>query len=350
MKISKACISALSLLSIEVHSRRNEKKNLAGHTKKNDYTSPLPHTYISESDLPESFTWGDMNGKGESYLTRTLNQHIPQYCGSCWAHGALSSLSDRIKIARKGKGGPDINLSIQYVLNCGTDVAGSCYGGSASGVYEFLKMVGDPIPYDSCNPYLACSFDSYEGFCDVVDSTCTKLNTCKTCSTFSDEGGSCTEIDEYPNATIAEYGIISLDVQAIQAEIYARGPVAADVNADPLLDYSGGVVRENDHDSKEVDHVVSIVGWGVEQINDDESVSYWIVRNSWGEYWGEMGYFRVEMGHNTLGIESEITWATPATWTETNYPCDEDGRNCVRETGYYVDPSADVEFLMKLKK
>jgi len=50
-------------------------------------------------------------------------QHLPQYCGSCWAHGALSSLADRIKIARLGQG-DDINLAIQFILNCGGKFAG----------------------------------------------------------------------------------------------------------------------------------------------------------------------------------------------------------------------------------
>ena len=72
--------------------------------------------------------------------------------------GALSALADRIKIARKGVG-DDINLSIQYVLNCGSGVAGSCWGGSHSGAYEFAKTQGF-IPYDTCQPYLACSSDS----------------------------------------------------------------------------------------------------------------------------------------------------------------------------------------------
>ena len=46
-----------------------------------------------------------------------------RYCGSCWAHGAMSSLSDRIKIARNASG-DEINLSIQHILNCAGDVAG----------------------------------------------------------------------------------------------------------------------------------------------------------------------------------------------------------------------------------
>ena len=167
--------------------------------------------------MPESWDWRNVSGK--SFLTHSLNQHIPQYCGSCWAHGALSALADRIKIAR-GAVGDDINLSIQYILNCGGGVAGSCWGGSHSGVrspicihkvvsfevhtlrspvsftlqvYEFSKTQGY-IPYDTCMPYLACSDDSDEGFCEHVDTSCTNHNICRTCSTFSSKGGTCTEV------------------------------------------------------------------------------------------------------------------------------------------------------------
>jgi len=112
---------------------------LEGHKVQNLYSSPLPYTYLEPDDLPDSFSWGDVDGV--SYLTHSLNQHIPQYCGSCWAHGALSALADRIKIARNATG-QEINLSVQYVLNCGGDVAGSCNGGSHTGVYEFIQKAG----------------------------------------------------------------------------------------------------------------------------------------------------------------------------------------------------------------
>jgi len=305
------------------------------------FQSPLPHTYIDVEDLPESFSWGDVDGK--SYLTKSLNQHIPQYCGSCWAHGALSSLADRIKVARNATG-DEINLSIQFILNCATHTAGSCHGGSHTGVFDFIHKHGF-VPYDTCQPYLACSSESTEGFCPHVDTTCSAINTCKTCDTFGGMGGKCTEIDIMPNATVAEYGTYSFlrnpsgIVHQLQSEIYARGPVATGVNAEPIVQYTGGRVDDTKLWHMLVNHIVSIVGW---ETDSETGNVYWIVRNSWGQYWGELGYFRILAGHNSLGIELEVAWATPGVFTVHNFPCYEDGGNCI-ESQVYEDSSKNLE-------
>lgn len=65
-----------------------------------------------------------------------------QYCGSCWAHSSLSALGDRLKIARGADNlGVEVDLSVQAILNCGAGTAGTCHGGSASGVYHHIKQV-----------------------------------------------------------------------------------------------------------------------------------------------------------------------------------------------------------------
>jgi cathepsin X len=317
---------------------------------KENVQSPLPHTYLSSVALPDAFSWADVDGI--SYITHSLNQHLPQYCGSCWAHGAISALGDRIKIARKARG-DDINLSIQYILNCGGDVAGSCHGGYHTGVYQLIQESGF-VPFDTCMPYLACSEESTEGFCQHVDTTCKMENICRTCDTFGGLGGKCTEIDYFPNATVAEYGMIDQDIDQIMLEIYTRGPVAATINAEPIVEYQGGVFDDTSF-SQETNHIVSIIGWGVDE---ESGKKHWIVRNSWGHYWGEMGFIRVEMGKNILGIEGEVAWATPGSWTEMNFPCAENGINCNGSSGksgkgkndgamFYKDPSMDVEAVQR---
>ena len=56
------------------------------------------------------------DGNAVYFMTKNLNQHIPQYCAACWAHAAGSMIADRVKIAREANGhneGPEINVAVQ---------------------------------------------------------------------------------------------------------------------------------------------------------------------------------------------------------------------------------------------
>jgi hypothetical protein len=61
-----------------------------------------------------------------------------------------------------------------------------------------------------------------------------------------------------------------------------------------------------------------VVGYG-----EENGQKFWVIRNSWGTYWGEDGFFRLARGINNLGIEVEGTcsWATPKdTWSDIVFP------------------------------
>ena len=104
--------------------------------------------------------------------------------------------------------------------------------------------------------YYHQSLESKDGFCLNADWTCTPLNIARTCGSFDSEGGSCSGLNEYPNATISDYGSISGN-SAMQNEIYHCGAIACGIDAMPLLDWESGIISTPGRGTA---HVISIVG------------------------------------------------------------------------------------------
>jgi len=63
------------------------------------------------------------------------------------------------------------------------------------------------------------------------------MNTCRTCATF---GVDCKPIEKYPNVTISKYGTV-YTADLMKKEILANGPIPCGINAEPVLNYPGGV-------------------------------------------------------------------------------------------------------------
>jgi cathepsin X len=281
----------LLCLVVCTFARQNEfipDLELREQLKKQTFSEPQPWEYLKPGAVPTSWDWRNANGK--NYLSSSRNQHIPKYCGSCWAMGSTSALADRLNIMRQGAW-PSAYFSVQNVIDCGG--AGSCNGGDHVSVYRYAKATG--LVDETCNNYQA------------VNQQCTPMNECGTCS----PGGSCSIITSEHKFKISDYGTIPATVDAIQAEIYARGPVSCGIDATSGLDkYTGGIYSEY-NPSPSINHIISIVGWGIDPKNSTNA--YWIVRNSWGTPWGEDGFFRIVSGqpHYNLAIEKDCAFGVP---------------------------------------
>ena len=73
----------------------------------------------------------------------------------------------------------------------------------------------------------------------------------------------CYAIENYPLITLSEFGTAHGDDE-IMAEIYARGPVAANIDANCLHDYQGGINMYDTCNTVLINHVISLNGWGSE--------------------------------------------------------------------------------------
>ena len=94
----------------------------------------------------------------------------------------------------------------------------------------------------------------------------------------------------------------SLDsVEAAMSDIAAYGSITAAFNVyEDFITYKSGIYH---HVSGQLlgGHAIKIVGWGV-----DAGVDYWIVQNSWNQYWGNNGYFYIRRGTDECGIEDDL--------------------------------------------
>eukprot|EP01127_Copromyxa_protea_P010573 TRINITY_DN2577_c0_g1_i1.p2 TRINITY_DN2577_c0_g1~~TRINITY_DN2577_c0_g1_i1.p2 ORF type:complete len:163 (-),score=34.34 TRINITY_DN2577_c0_g1_i1:6-494(-) len=86
-----------------------------------------------------------------------------------------------------------------------------------------------------------------------------------------------------------------------------QGPLDAtfDVWGD-FDDYQAGEIYEHKSGSYEGLHSVKIVGFGVKN-----GVDYWLVQNSWGEQWGDNGFFMIKRGVDECFFEALVYTGFP---------------------------------------
>lgn len=105
-------------------------------------------------------------------------------------------------------------------------------------------------------------------------------------------------------------------------EIKKNGPIVVAINASPeLYYYKEGIFKSNIRKTEGefekgvkpweyTNHAVVCIGWG-EETHNGEIVKFWILKNSWGQEWGEEGYFRMLRGKNIASVEAQGEYLTP---------------------------------------
>ena len=241
--------TSVSNLSIE------EKKNLLGLNLdfNMDRSAPI-HIDVTTND---KFDWRNVDG--QNWMTPVKRQR----CADCWIFGAIGAFEAQINI---DAGNPEIdfNASEQDILSCYSQGWG-CQGGLPSGALKYIKNNG--VTSESCMPY--------KGSDDIpCDSSCVDKNNSKW--------------------TLWDYVIPESHTTEVYKEILKNnGPMVVVVNvSEDFFYYKGGVYEPvwTSEKFKWADHCVTLVGY-----NDEEEC--WIIKNSWGTYWGEDGYGRVKYGN-----------------------------------------------------
>ncbi|KAG4955175.1 Cysteine proteinase 15A [Glycine soja] len=227
---------------------------------------------LPTKDLPKDFDWRD---KGA--VTNVKDQGA---CGSCWSFSTTGALEGAHYLAT----GELVSLSEQQLVDCdhvcdpeeyGACDSG-CNGGLMNNAFEYILQSGG-VQKEKDYPYTG------------RDGTC-KFDKTKVA------------------ATVSNYSVVSLDEDQIAANLVKNGPLAVGINAVFMQTYIGGVSCPYIC-GKHLDHGVLIVGYGEGAYAPIrfKNKPYWIIKNSWGESWGENGYYKICRGRNVCGVDSMVS-------------------------------------------
>merc|ERR1711970_225440 len=251
-------------------------------------------SFNSDKAVPKSWDWRNVNG-GDNYVSPVRHQDM---CGSCYAFASAGEIEARIRIATNNQATPV--LSTQQVVDCSPYSQG-CEGGFP---YLVAGKWGQDYGFVEESAY------PYEG----KDAKCRDPGL----KEFIKDSENMDFYDEakftqrYYSAMYRYVGgyFGNCDEESMKAELFRHGPIAVGFEVlDDFRYYKEGIYRHTGLMSRinnvtgfeETNHAVLIVGYGH---CDKHNMDYWIVKNSWGDQWGEDGYFRIVRGEDNVAIES----------------------------------------------
>jgi cathepsin F len=233
--------------------------------------------------------------------------------GTCWAFSTIGNIEGQHYLC----GNDLVSLSPEYLVDCDGSADydqkhADCgvFGGWPYLAYQFVLDQGG-VPTEESYPYCSGTGDCFpcmQGptslcgpppyYCDetIEEEKCPSADLSASIDDwFQLESG----VDEDEMADVlSTQGPLSVLIDASQLQFYQSGVWDGQAFGGSLMQCS----------SEYLDHAVLAVGFGVEEAGGD-GLAYWTVKNSWGERWGEDGFFRMEKGQNLCGVATAVTSA-----------------------------------------
>ncbi|KAG8542070.1 hypothetical protein GDO81_027543, partial [Engystomops pustulosus] len=254
----------------------------AGGRKSKILSTPPPAPSPTDEKyqgLPDAWDW--RNVQGYNFVSPVRNQGS---CGSCYSFSTMGMLEARIRVSTKLQQTPI--LSPQQVVSC-SEYSQGCDGGfpyliSGKYIQDFGIVEESDYPYTARDSPCALKNNSYRYYSSEYHYVGGFYGGC--------------------NEAYMKYELLLGGPLSVSFEVY-----------DDFMYYKGGIyhhtgLRDNFNPFQLTNHAVLLVGYGVDANSGEK---YWIVKNSWGESWGEKGYFRIRRGTNECAIESIAVAATP---------------------------------------
>uniref|UniRef100_A0A6J0TZ91 Cathepsin S n=1 Tax=Pogona vitticeps TaxID=103695 RepID=A0A6J0TZ91_9SAUR len=215
-------------------------------------------------EVPDTVDWRE-----KGCVTDVKNQGS---CGACWAFSAVGALEGQLKL----KTGKLVSLSPQNLVDCSSMYGNrGCNGGYMTAAFQYI-IDNKGIDSDASYPYKA-------------------------------QVGECQYKAAERAATCSRYiRIPAGDEVSLMNAVANVGPisVAIDASQPSFFLFKKGVYDDPKCSSEHINHGVIVVGYGKEN-----GIDYWLVKNSWGIYFGDHGYIKIARNHgNRCGIANQCSY------------------------------------------
>ncbi|XP_064208021.1 cathepsin S-like isoform X1 [Anguilla rostrata] len=213
---------------------------------------PSPFVGVSRAPVPHNVDW-----RRKGYVTEVKNQGL---CGSCWAFSAAGALEGQLMKTQ----GTLVSLSPQNLVDCSYKYGNKgCQGGFMTQAFQYVienRGIDSEFSYPYTGMEEQCRYDS-----ELRVANCSSYR-------FLPKG----------------------DEVALKRALATVGPISVAIDAArPNFHFYRSGVYHDPTCTQEVNHGVLAVGYGT--LNGED---YWLVKNSWGQRFGEQGYIRMARNKN----------------------------------------------------